>query len=180
MFTIEWARSASEYRSRTWTALSPSRRAADAAHAPGETQMMLRTQWDPFEDLHGQRQIAAQGSAPAWMPALDISERKDAYLITVELPGVQLDDVQITMEDRLLTIQGERHIANDSSEQQFHRSITLPAHVMADAVQATVEDGVLQIVVPKMEEAKPKRIQVLPGRASIPAASGEGEAASPS
>src|SRR6266508_2165987 len=175
MFTIEWARSASEYRSRTWTALSPSRRAADAAHALG---------------LHGQRQIAAQGSAPAWMPALDISERKDAYLITVELPGVQLDDVQITMEDRLLTIQGERHIANDSSEQQFHRierrygafrrSITLPAHVMADAVQATVEDGVLQIVVPKMEEAKPKRIQVLPGRASIPAASGEGEAASPS
>jgi HSP20 family protein len=172
--------------------------------------MMLRTQWDPFEDLrgaqdelremspalahalglHGQRQIAAQGSAPAWMPALDISERKDAYLITVELPGVQLDDVQITMEDRLLTIQGERHIANDSSEQQFHRierrygafrrSITLPAHVMADAVQATVEDGVLQIVVPKMEEAKPKRIQVLPGRARIPAASGEGEAASPS
>src|SRR6266540_1140463 len=118
--------------------------------------MMLRTQWDPFEDLR----------------------------------GAQLDDVQITMEDRLLTIQGERHIANDSSEQQFHRierrygafrrSITLPAHVMADAVQATVEDGVLQIVVPKMEEAKPKRIQVLPGRASIPAASGEVEAASPS
>src|SRR6266508_2807046 len=185
MFTIEWARSASEYRSRTWTALSPSRRAADAAHAPGETQMMLRTQWDPFEDLRG-----AQDELRERMPALDISERKDAYLITVELPGVQLDDVQITMEDRLLTIQGERHIANDSSEQQFHRierrygafrrSITLPAHVMADAVQATVEDGVLQIVVPKMEEAKPKRIQVLPGRASIPAASGEGEAASPS
>src|SRR6266545_4698847 len=185
MFTIEWARSASEYRSRTWTALSPSRRAADAAHAPGETQMMLRTQWDPFEDLRG-----AQDELREMSPALAISERKDAYLITVELPGVQLDDVQITMEDRLLTIQGERHIANDSSEQQFHRierrygafrrSITLPAHVMADAVQATVEDGVLQIVVPKMEEAKPKRIQVLPGRASIPAASGEGEAASPS
>src|SRR6266511_3446818 len=185
MFTIEWARSASEYRSRTWTALSPSRRAADAAHAPGETQMMLRTQWDPFEDLRG-----AQDELREMSPALAISERKDAYLITVELPGVQLDDVQITMEDRLLTIQGERHIANDSSEQQFHRierrygafrrSITLPAHVMADAVQATVEDGVLQIVVPKMEEAKPKRIQVLPGRARIPAASGEGEAASPS
>src|SRR6266568_5881035 len=192
MFTIEWARSASEYRSRTWTALSPSRRAADAAHAPGETQMMLRTQWDPFEDLrgaqdelremspalahalglHGQRQIAAQGSAPAWMPALDISERKDAYLITVELPGVELDDVQITMEGSLLTIQGERHFAHDSSEQQFHRierrygsfrrSITLPAHVMTDAVQATAGGGVLQILVPKAEEAKPKQILVRP------------------
>jgi HSP20 family protein len=154
--------------------------------------MMVRTQWDPFEDLrgaqdevnqmspalahalglHGQRQSAAIGSAPAWMPALDISERKDAYLITVELPGVALDDVQITMEGSLLTIQGERMFAHDSSEQQFHRierrygafrrSITLPAHVMTDAVQATAGGGVLQILVPKAEEAKPKQIKVRP------------------
>jgi HSP20 family protein len=163
--------------------------------------MMLRTQWDPFEDLrsaqdelnqmspvlahalglHGQRQGAAMGSATAWVPALDISERKDAYLITVELPGVALDDVEITMEDSLLTVQGERHFAHDSSEQQFHRversygafrrSITLPAHVVADAVQASVDDGVLQIVVPKAEDAKPRRITVRPGHAKIPAAS---------
>jgi HSP20 family protein len=156
-----------------------------------ENQTMLRTQWDPFEDLrgaqdelnqmspalahalglHGQRP-GAMGNTPAWMPALDISERKDAYLITVELPGVALDDVQITMEGNLLTIQGERHFAHDSSEQQFHRierrygsfrrSITLPAHVMTDAVQATAAGGVLQILVPKAEEAKPKRIQVRP------------------
>jgi HSP20 family protein len=157
--------------------------------------MMLRTQWDPFEDLrgtqdelnrmnqmspmmahalglHGQRQGAAVDSTPAWAPALDISERKDAYLITVELPGVALDDLQITMQDSLLTIQGERHFAHDSSEQQFHRvercygafrrSITLPAHVVADAVQATIDGGVLQVVVPKAEEAKPKRITVQP------------------
>jgi HSP20 family protein len=172
---------------------------------------MLRTQWDPFQDLrgaqdelnqmspalahalglHGQRQAAAAASTPAWMPALDISERKDAYLITVELPGVELDDVQITMEGSLLTIQGERHVAQDSSEQQFHRverrygvfrrSITLPAHVMTDEVQALAGGGVLQIIVPKAEEAKPKRIQVRPGDArSIPAANGEGETESPS
>ncbi len=154
--------------------------------------MIRRTQWDPFEDLlgaqdelnqmspalahalglHGQRQGATIGGTPAWMPPLDISERKDAYLITVELPGVELDDVQITMEGSLLTIQGERHFAHDSSEQQFHRierrygsfrrSITLPAHVMTDAVQATAGGGVLQILVPKAEEAKPKQIQVRP------------------
>ena len=166
---------------------------------------MLRTQWDPFEDLraaqdqmdqnpmnsllahalglHGQRQGAAVGSTTAWAPALDISERKDAYLVTVELPGVARDDLRITMEDSLLTIQGERHFAHDSSEQQFHRverrfgtfrrSITLPAHVVADAVEATVDDGVLQILVPKAEEAKPKRITVRPGHAKIPAASSE-------
>src|SRR6266540_544937 len=138
----------------------------------GENQMMLRTQWDPFEGLRGQRQGAAVDGTPAWAPALDISERKDAYLVTVELPGVTLDDLQITMQDSLLTIQGERHFAHDSSEQQFHRvercygafrrSITLPAHVMADAVQATIDGGVLQVVVPKAEEAKPKRIMVQP------------------
>jgi HSP20 family protein len=165
---------------------------------------MLRTQWDLFEDLrsaqdernqnqmnrlfahalglHGQRQdTALGGSSPAWAPALDISERKDAYLITVELPGVKMDDLQITVEDRLLTIQGERHVTNDSSEEQYHRierrygafrrSITLPAHVVAEGVEASFEDGVLQIVVPKAEEAKPKRIQVRPsgGREAIEA-----------
>jgi HSP20 family protein len=151
---------------------------------------MLRTQWDPFEDLrsgqdemgpmlaqalgrYGQRQGAAADATPAWAPALDIAERKDAYLITVELPGVKLDDLTITIEDGLLTIQGERRFADDSSDQQFHRverrygafrrSITLPTHVMADAVEASFEDGVLQIMVPKAEEAKPKRIQIRPG-----------------
>jgi HSP20 family protein len=157
--------------------------------------MMLRTQWYPFEDLrsaqeerariqmdrlfaqafglHGRWQSATGASTRAWAPALDISEGTDAYLVTVELPGVKLDDLEITLEDGLLTIQGERHVANDSSEEQFHRverssgafrrSITLPAHVEADAVEASMEDGVLRILSPKAEEAKAKRIQVMPG-----------------
>src|SRR6266542_5761206 len=154
--------------------------------------MAITTRWDPFQDLrsaqdemaqmspmlahalglHAQQQGSGRATTTAWAPALDISERKDAYLVTVELPGVELDDVQITMEGSLLTIQGERHFAHDSSEQQFHRierrygsfrrSITLPAHVMTDAVQATAGGGVLQILVPKAEEAKPKQIQVRP------------------
>ena len=165
--------------------------------------MTTMTRWDPFQDLrsaqdemaqmrpmlahalglHTQPQGSATATATAWAPALDISERKDAYLVTVELPGVQADDMDITMEDGLLTIQGERHFAHDSSEQQFHRverrygafrrSITLPAHVMAEGIQASFEDGVLQILVPKAEEAKPKRIQVRPGPATIPAAGSE-------
>jgi HSP20 family protein len=157
--------------------------------------MMLRTQWYPFQDLrsaqeeqaqdqmdrmfahalglHGQWQGATGASTRAWAPALDIAERKDAYLVTVELPGVKLDDLEITLEDGLLTIQGDRHFAHDSSEEQFHRverssgafrrSITLPAHVVADAVEASMEDGVLRMLVPKAEEAKAKRIQVTPG-----------------
>ena len=152
--------------------------------------MMLRTQWYPFQDLRSAQEERAQdqmdrlfahalglhgqgASTRAWAPALDIAEGKDAYLVTVELPGVKLDDLEITLEDGLLTIQGERHLANDSSEEQFHRverssgafrrSITLPAHVEADAVEASMEDGVLRIMVPKAEEAKAKRIQVNAG-----------------
>jgi HSP20 family protein len=157
--------------------------------------MMLRTHWDPFQDLrsaqdertqtqmdrlfaqafglHGQWQSATGASTRAWAPALDISEGTDAYRVTVELPGVKLDDLEITVEDGLLTIQGERHFASESSEEQYHRlerssgafrrSITLPAQVEADAVEASMEDGVLRILVPKAEEAKAKRIQVTPG-----------------
>jgi HSP20 family protein len=163
--------------------------------------MMLATRstrWDPFQDLrnaqdertryqmdslmdslfpstfslYGQRQSAAVTSPPVWAPALDIAERKDAYLVSVELPGVKLDDLMITLDDGLLTIQGERSFTDDTSKQQYHRverfygafrrSITLPAHVMAEGVEASIEDGVLQILVPKAEQAKPKRIEVRP------------------
>jgi HSP20 family protein len=164
-------------------------------------QMDTMTRWDPFQDLRSAQDEMAQmspmlaqalglqsqpqgsGTATAWAPALDISERKDAYLVTVELPGVEAEDLDITMEDGLLTIQGERQFTQESTEQQFHRverrygafrrAITLPAHVTAEGIQASFEDGVLQIVVPKAEEAKPKRIQVRPGRAEISAASSE-------
>jgi HSP20 family protein len=171
--------------------------------------MATMMRWDPFQDLRNaqeQEEMAQmaqmspmlahalgmhtqQGSGQAtttttaWAPALDISERKDAYLVTVELPGVEADDLQVTLEDGLLTIQGERHFAHDSSEQQFHRverrygafrrSITLPAQVQAEQIEASADNGVLQIMVPKMEAAKPKRIQVRPGRAKILAASSE-------
>jgi HSP20 family protein len=159
--------------------------------------MTTMMRWDPFQDLRSAQDEMAQMSpmlahalglharqpgndramATAWAPALDISERKDAYLVTVELPGVEPDDLQITMEDGLLTIQGERQFTQESSEQQYHRverrygafrrSITLPARVQAEQIEASADNGVLQIVVPKAEEAKPKRIQVRPGPAKF-------------
>ena len=159
--------------------------------------MTTMMRWDPFQDLrsaqdemaqmspmlahalglHARQQGNDRAMTTAWAPALDISERKDAYLVTVELPGVEAEDLDITMEDGLLTIKGERQFTSESSEQQFHRverrygafrrSITLPAQVQADHIEATFDNGVLQIVVPKAEEAKPKRIQVRPGSAKI-------------
>jgi HSP20 family protein len=166
-------------------------------------QMTTMMRWDPFQDLrstqdemtqmnpmlahalglHARQQGNDRAMTTAWAPALDISERKDAYLVTVELPGVEPDDFQITMEDGLLTIQGEREFAQESSEQQFHRverrygafrrSITLPAQVQADQIEASFDNGVLEVMVPKAEEAKPKRIQVRPGPAKVVDASSE-------
>ena len=124
-------------------------------------------------------------SGNAWVPSLDIAERKDAYLVNVELPGVAIDDLQITCQDGVLTIQGERRGTSDSSEETVHRaerrfgpflrSINLPGNVMADAIDASTQDGVLQIMVPKPKEAHAKRIQVHPGKtltAKTSAASG--------
>ena len=152
--------------------------------------MTVMTAWDLFEDLratqdellratrgHGWRpaQQYASGATPAaWAPAVDISERKDAYLVAVELPGVKADDLEITFEDGLLTIQGERRFAHDSAEEKVHRaerscgafrrSITLPSHVEADKIEASTQDGVLQILVPKAPDVQAKRIRVRAGQ----------------
>jgi HSP20 family protein len=152
--------------------------------------MTVMTAWDLFEDLratqdemlratrgHSWRpgqQITSGPTPAAWAPAADISERKDAYLVAVELPGVKADELEITFEDGLLTIQGERRFAHDSAEEKMHRteryygafrrSITLPSHVEADNIQASVQDGVLQILVPKAPEVQAKRIQVRAGQ----------------
>ena len=162
--------------------------------------MEVMTRWDAFHDLRAAqdqahyyltRMLAQAGgqelqqpgfggaSTPAWAPAVDISERKDAYLVAVELPGVKLDNLQIAYQDGLLTIEGERGLAPDSADQQTHlverrygqfrRSITLPLHVTADAIDASFEDGVLTVLVPKAEEAKPRRIEVHTVRTQSPA-----------
>jgi len=151
------------------------------------------SRWDPFQDLlsiqdemnqlfgralgQPSGRQGGEASTRMWAPALDISERKDAYLVTVEVPGVNAEDLEITLEDGLLTVQGERQFTAESSEQQFHRverrygafrrSITLPSSVEASAIEASFDNGVLQIVVPKAEEAKPKKIEIRPGRQPV-------------
>ena len=122
----------------------------------------------------------ARPARPA-KPALDISERKDAYLVTVELPGVNPDDLEVTLEDGVLTIQGERRFASESSDQQFHRverrygtfrrTVTLPTRTKANEIAASFEQGVLEVVVPKAEEACPRKIQIS-GGGSKPAVEG--------
>ena len=155
--------------------------------------MTVMASWDLFDDLRSaQDEMARLGRMPghwigqfgqqpvtrpasqAWAPAVDITEREDAYLVAAELPGVGTEDVEITFQDGLLTIQGERHPAAGAAAEKVHRSerrygafrrsITLPSHVRADKIEASAQDGVLQILVPKAEEVHAKRIQVRPGK----------------
>jgi HSP20 family protein len=145
---------------------------------------MSVTRWDPFGDLlslqgemnqlfgrvFGQQPGLGRGGQRLWAPALDIAERPDAYLVTVEVPGVTPEDLDITLEGGVLTVQGERRFQDESQDQQWHRverrygafrrSITLPSQAQADKIEASFEDGVLHITVPKTETAMPKRIEV--------------------
>jgi HSP20 family protein len=165
---------------------------AQARHE--ENDMTVMTSWDLFDDLRSaQDELVRQGRlaghwAPsqfgqqrgagsadqAWAPAVDITERKDAYQVTAELPGLGIEDLEITFQDGLLTIQGERQRTPDADEQKvyraerrygmFRRSITLPRHVQADKIEASAQDGVLMVLIPKAKEAHAKRIQVRAGQ----------------
>jgi HSP20 family protein len=107
----------------------------------------------------------------AWRPAVDISERRDAYRVTVEIPGIKAGEVEITMADGLLTIQGERRAAPEAAGEKIHRSergygvfrrsLALPgSHVDADKTEASVRDGVLEILVPNTAEPQDTLIPV--------------------
>ena len=155
--------------------------------------MTVMTSWDLFDDLrsaqdefvrmtrtpgHWAGQFSPQSGTStanhAWAPALDITERNDAYLVEADLPGTGPEDVEITFQDGMLTIQGERHPAGGTPGEKVHRaerrygafrrSITLPSHVQSDKIEASAQDGVLLVLVPKAKEAHARRIQVRAGK----------------
>jgi HSP20 family protein len=148
--------------------------------APGD---VLHTRWDPFRDLlsiqnelnrlFGRTYAGTEGStatAGTWVPPLDIFETKKKFVVNVELAGVVPDSVDVSVEDATLTIRGEREFYRDVPEEAFHRverrfgtfvrSLSLPATVNAEGIEASFDRGVLTIEVPKVEETKPKKIQI--------------------
>jgi HSP20 family protein len=113
---------------------------------------------------------ARNGTVVAWTPAVDVLEQDDAIRIMAELPGVNPSDVKITVADNVLTIQGtKQQLAEERTERvhryertygTFERTFTLPATVDASRITAAYENGVLTVTLPKMEQAKPRQIQV--------------------
>lgn len=145
---------------------------------------MELVRWEPFEGLNrlhnrindlfdesfGRARPVPSATAGMWLPAVDILESKDAYLIRAELPGMKKEDVTLEVNDGTLTLSGERKAETLSNGVEVHRtervngkfsrSFYLPQTVKQDGIKATYRDGILEIHVPKAEEAKPRQIAI--------------------
>lgn len=141
------------------------------------------TRWDPFRDLLNlqnemtrlfSRTTSGDGAdmlaTGSWVPAIDVLEEPDRYTITMELPGVTADQVDVTYNDGMLSVRGERKFYEGRSEGDFHRverrfgaftrSLTLPQTIDAEKIDASFANGLLTLTIPKVEAAKPRRIEV--------------------
>jgi HSP20 family protein len=144
--------------------------------------MATITRWDPFQDVLSLREAMSQlmeesfvrpataQNGKNFIPALDLSETAEGYLVEAALPGVKPEEVEITVENNVLTIKGETRQEVDEQKRNFHRverrfgsfqrTIGLPTSVKADAIQASLTNGVLRLEIPKAEEVKPRKISV--------------------
>lgn len=106
----------------------------------------------------------------SWSPRVDIKETKDDYQLVAELPGMNKGDVKITMRENTLQISGEKKAQEEDKSTNYHRierhygafsrSFTLPSAVNASKINAVFKDGELKLTLPKVEEAKPKEIEI--------------------
>lgn len=146
---------------------------------------MALIRWDPFREMTSLQErmnrlfsdVLARSpvgeeeiTRGAWVPAVDIYEKNECLVIKAELPGIRKEDVTVEVEDNTLTLKGEKKFESDVKEESYHRversygsfqrSFTLPATVDQAKVKAVFKDGILEITLPKVEEAKPKQIKV--------------------
>ena len=142
---------------------------------------MRLVRWDPLHELvaMGNRlnrtvndsyTSRTEDAFGAWAPPVDIFERKDHLVLRAEVPGVQKEDMDVRIENGVLTLHGERKQEVDVKEENAHRmervygaftrSFSLPTTVDAAKVTATYKDGVLEVTVPKIETAKPKQVEI--------------------
>jgi HSP20 family protein len=146
---------------------------------------MAIVRWEPFRELatlqnEVNRLFNTAFDAPSpggngqtlrrWMPAMDLVETDDHFVLRADLPGMSEADVNIEVEDRVLTVSGERKTEHEASKEGYHRverafgafsrSLTLPEGVDPEAVEASFDKGVLEIRIPKPEQRKPRKISI--------------------
>lgn len=121
-------------------------------------------------DFFGNGRSSEEVRSNAWLPPVDVRETDDSLTVAMDLPGMSRDDVEIVVEDRTLTVRGERKFEKDVERESYHRmerlygsfsrSFTLPANVQTDDVKAHFDSGVLNLELPKVEESKPRKIEI--------------------
>src|SRR5262245_52710027 len=147
---------------------------------------MNLTRWEPFRDLLSlqdrmsrvfddpfARFTTPMEAARGWFPPVDIHEETDMIVLRAEIPGIGRDDIDLSVENGTLTLRGEKkfekQVDSDNAIRQerfygsFVRSFVLPSLIDSNRIQASYRDGVLEVVLLKAEEAKPKKIKILSG-----------------
>jgi HSP20 family protein len=148
---------------------------------------MALVRWEPVRELHTLQQEMNRlfgsffdspsastggngGTMRHWIPAMDLVETKQHFILRADLPGLSQEDVKIELEDDVLTISGERKAEHEEQREgyyrierssgRFARSLTLPEGVDANRIEATFRDGVLEVRVPKPEVRQPQRVKI--------------------
>ena len=145
---------------------------------------MNKQLWNPFEEFENMlerysksgasnigKQLNTDMSFADWSPSVDIEEEDDKYLIKADLPGVDKENIDVKLDNGVLSIRGEKTTESETGKgtkrhrrERFHgsfaRSFTLPEAVKSDQVEASYKDGVLSLVIPKQDEVKPKSIDI--------------------
>jgi HSP20 family protein len=144
----------------------------------------MLTRWDPFQEMLNLRRTVDRlfdnassdhewAQPTLWGLSVDMVENKDDFIIKASLPGINPEDLDISYSDDTLTIKGEVKSDNEVKENQYYlrerrygsfaRSITLPTKIKGDAIEASYQNGVVTLRLPKAEEVKPKRISIKVG-----------------
>ena len=123
-----------------------------------------------LDRLFGGLPGGVEQTSAGWQPPVDIFETEGDIVIKVELPEVRKEDVEVNLDDRTLTIRGERKLENEDRREGYHRieriygqfarSFTVPPNINREGLRAEYKDGVLRVTLPKLEEAKPRQIAV--------------------
>jgi len=147
---------------------------------------MALIRWEPVRELHTMQNEmnrlfntffdsptpngGGQTVARRWIPAMDVVETEEHFVLRADLPGLSESDVNIEVEDNVLTVSGERKSEHEQRGEgyyrversfgSFSRSLTLPEGINADSIQAKFENGVLEVRIPKPEQPKPRKVQI--------------------
>jgi HSP20 family protein len=150
---------------------------------------MALIRWEPAREISSLQQemnrlfntffdapaTSAPSAARRWVPAMDLVETDDHFVLRADLPGLDESDIDLSLEENVLTLKGERkheatekrdgYVRVERASGAFSRSLTLPEGVDGDAIAATFDKGVLEVRIPKPEQRKPRKLQITVGEA---------------